>query len=354
MSYSVAEAYDMLAVYFQSFENAVIASREYTIRYPERRHFSRRVFVRLAKRLRETGQVLPIQPRNRSRKTRNEVSIINVLAYIEAYPRRSIRDIEKDLAVPRSVVQRILREERLHAYHVEFHQALRPLDFDRRLDFCNWMIEMLRENPNFLSQILWTDEATFTSSGEINSHNSHYWSANNPHWMVEIDTQNKFCVNVWCGIIKDKIIVFIFEETLNGERYLEFLSNDLGSLLDEVPLEIRTCMWLQHDGCPAHYALNVREYLDSHFHNKWIGRGSLFPWPPRSPDLTPLDFYLWGRLKEIVYHNRPTTRDDMILRIRNAIASITTAEIKNAVYGIKRRLQSCIYNDGGHFEHSLN
>lgn len=33
----------------------------------------------------------------------------------------------------------------------------------------------------------------------------------------------------------------------------------------------------------------------------WIGRGSPTPWPPRSPDLTPLDFYFWGCMKELVY-----------------------------------------------------
>ena len=66
--------------------------------------------------------------------------------------------MHRDLVVPRSVVHRILKEEKLHAYHVELHQALTPFDFDRRLDFCNWMLEITRENPNFLHQILWTDK----------------------------------------------------------------------------------------------------------------------------------------------------------------------------------------------------
>lgn len=353
MSYNVVEAYNMLAVYFQCFENPVIASREYAARYPERKHFSRRVFIRLARRLRETGQVLPIQAQNRIRRTRVEDNIINVLAYIEAYPKRSIRDIERDLVISRSVVHRILLEHKFHAYHVELHQALTPLDFDRRLDFCHWLLEMTRENQNFLNQILWTDEANFNSRGKVNLHNSHYWSKNNPYWMIEIDHQNQFSVNVWCGIIDGKIITFIFEETLNGARYLEFLINHLPNLLEEVPLETRVNMWLQHDGCSAHYALNVREYLNTQFPNRWIERGSLFPWPPRSPDLTVLDFYLWGRLKDIVYQTRPTTREDMIHRIRNAIASISVAEIETSVGATRRRLQSCIDNNGGHFEHLL-
>ncbi|KAJ4448366.1 hypothetical protein ANN_10382, partial [Periplaneta americana] len=38
------------------------------------------------------------------------------------------------------------------------------------------------------------------------------------------------------------------------------------------------------------------------FPDRWIGtRGGPNAWPPRSPDLNPLDFYLWGHLKSLVY-----------------------------------------------------
>ena len=45
----------------------------------------------------------------------------------------------------------------------------------------------------------------------------------------------------------------------------------------------------------------ARQFLNQHFANKWIGRGGPIAWPARSPDLNPLDFYLWGHLKSIVY-----------------------------------------------------
>lgn len=351
MSYTVAEAYDMLAIFFRSFENPVIASREYSLVYPERRQHSRMVFLRLSRRLRETGSLLPIPATNRRRRARNEENIINVLAYVEAHPHSSIRDMSRDLGASRSTIQRILKDHKMHPYHVQLHQALTALDFDRRLEFCEWMRNMLTDNPNFLSRILWTDEATFTSTGKVNLHNSHYWAENNPHWMIEIDQQHKFSVNVWCGIIEGKIITYIFEENLNGARYLDFLFNHLPVLLEDVSLETLRNMWFQHDGCPAHYARNVREYLDNQFPARWIGRGGPFAWPPRSPDLTVLDFYLWGRVKETVYTTRPTTREDMILRIQNAIQSISVAEIETAVSSTRRRFDMCIENNGGHFEH---
>ena len=46
------------------------------------------------------------------------------------------------------------------------------------------------------------------------------------------------------------------------------------------------------DGAPAHFARAPREVLDRWFPGRWIGRGGAVRWPARSPDLTPLDFYL--------------------------------------------------------------
>ncbi|GBN98620.1 hypothetical protein AVEN_272953-1 [Araneus ventricosus] len=57
----------------------------------------------------------------------------------------------------------------------------------------------------------------------------------------------------------------------------------------------------QQDGAPPHYGNIVREFLDATFPQRWIGRGAAMAWPPRSPDITPLDFYVWGYVKQHVY-----------------------------------------------------
>ncbi|GBN20491.1 hypothetical protein AVEN_134049-1 [Araneus ventricosus] len=48
----------------------------------------------------------------------------------------------------------------------------------------------------------------------------------------------------------------------------------------------------QQDGSPPPYGNIVREFLDTTFPQRWIGRGVVMAWPPRFPDITPLDFYL--------------------------------------------------------------
>ena len=63
-------------------------------------------------------------------------------------------------------------------------------------------------------------------------------------------------------------------------------------MLENVPRQFRQRLWFQHDGAPANFALDVREYLKNVFPNRWIGRGGPVQWPPRSPDLTPMDFFI--------------------------------------------------------------
>ena len=122
-------------------------------------------------------------------------------------------------------------------------------------------------------------------------------------------------------------------------------------LLDDVPRNVRLSMWLQQDGCPAHFALRARQVLDQLFPGRWIGRGGPVQWPARSPDLTPNDFFLWGRIKDIVYQERPTTRQDMQERIRAVCASLSSDELLRAINNVRSRSQRCVAQGGGHFEH---
>ena len=60
-------------------------------------------------------------------------------------------------------------------------------------------------------------------------------------------------------------------------------------------------------GPSAHYSKKVKDWLDTIFEDWWMGRGGSIPWPARSPDLTPLDFWIWGYLKNRVYGQQIST-----------------------------------------------
>jgi len=126
-------------------------------------------------------------------------------------------------------------------------------------------------------------------------------------------------VNVWCGVLGNKFIRrFVFDKNLTGNRYETFLRNQLPGLLEDILLMIRSQMYFQHDGAPPHYTRHVREYLNESFPNRRLGHGGPVAWPPRSPDLTPLDYYLWGHMKTLVYETKVQSR----AALRNCIFAV--------------------------------
>ena len=81
--------------------------------------------------------------------------------------------------------------------------------------------------------------------------------------------------------------------------------------------------YFQHDGAPPHSSREVRNFLNYRFPGQWIGRSGPHNWPARSPDLSPLDYCVWGRMTELVCSVKVVTRDAMLGRIFNAADRIT-------------------------------
>ena len=102
---------------------------------------------------------------------------------------------------------------------------------------------------------------------------------------------------------------------LNGYTYRQFLEHSLPDLLDDDLILTRHCMWFMHDGAPAHFSFQAREFLNHNYNNRWTGRGGTQPWPPRSPDLNSLDFFLWGHLKTLVYNTPINSEEELRTRI---------------------------------------
>lgn len=125
--------------------------------------------------------------------------------------------------------------------------------------------------------------------------------------------------------------------------------------MDDVPLRQRREIWFLHDGAPAHFFIAVREHLNRTFGQRWIGRGGPVAWPPRSPDLNPLDFYLWGHLKSLVYAVPINTREQLLERIQAGCQQIRNNP--GVFWRVRRswmrRARSCVESNGGHIEHLL-
>jgi len=83
---------------------------------------------------------------------------------------------------------------------------------------------------------------------------------------------------------------------------------------------------------------HVRRFLGAKFPNSWIGRGGPTPCPPRSPDITSLDFFLWGYVKDKVFSTPVPDITNLKARKTDAFATITEDMLENTWREIDYRL----------------
>lgn len=353
--YTKNEYANMHYIYGECRGNAAAAAALYRERYPNARHPDHRVFVRLHNSLCEgrfpgTGPGGALEGRPHAIEREEEV-----LEEFEADSSLSVREVARHIGISKSTVHNIAKLYQLHPYHVQRVQTLQPRDYAAREFFCRTMLRMMREDHNFYNSILWSDESSCTKDGFMNQHNLHSWQIENPHAAREGKSQYRFKINLWTGILDGQIIgPYELPGTLNSEMYLNFLQNELPILLENIQIPIRRIMWLQNDGCSAHYAMRVRNFLNEAYPRRWIGRLGPILWPPRSPDLNPLDFFYWGCLKQMVYRRPVGDIQELRERINTAAQEISHSGCARQIKAsFKKRCRKCIAVGGGHFEHLL-
>lgn len=139
-----------------------------------------------------------------------------------------------------------------------------------------------------------------------------------------------------------------FVETMNGARYLQLLQQRFAPVVQE--WQGFNDMIFMQDGATPHWDVNVRNWLNVNFRDRWMGRGSWnLPWPPYSPDLTPCDYFLWGHIKDLVYTTQPSL-NDLQARIQEAFDNLPQEMINRAIDEYPRRLERCIDIDGQNVE----
>ncbi|KOC69520.1 hypothetical protein WH47_05463 [Habropoda laboriosa] len=97
-------------------------------------------------------------------------------------------------------------------------------------------------------------------------------------------------------------------------------------------------IWFKQDGATCHTSKETVALLKEMFNGRVISRGGDINWPPRSCDLTPLDFFLWGFLKSKVYANNPKTIDELKNNIAAAINEIEFQLCENVLENWAKRI----------------
>ncbi|GFT13946.1 uncharacterized protein TNCV_2615841 [Trichonephila clavipes] len=97
-------------------------------------------------------------------------------------------------------------------------------------------------------------------------------------------------------------------------------------------------LWFQQDGETCHTARATIDLLKDTFGDRLISRFGPVNWPPRSCDLTPLDSFLWGYVKSLVYADKPQTLDPLEDNIRRVIADIRPQMLEKVIENWTSRL----------------
>lgn len=351
-SVSVNDRISIIKCYYTSGSSARAALRKFkTERHLIKDPFTTQYIQQLVTKFETTGSVI-----DKPKSGRPSLQDDRVAAVEEACRRdvseigcNSTRRISRATNIPHTSVYHILRDKlRLYPYKFSMLQELKSTDAPLRLHFANWLLE----NSEMLDTIMWTDECHFYMNGAINTKNCVIWSDENPRAYRSLPLHSGK-VTVWIGISKHCVIQpFIFEDTVNGERYLNMLNDHLLPELRRVR-KVRSTIFMQ-DGAPAHILNGVKQFLTQHFGDRIISRHFPNFWPPRSPDLNPCDYWLWGYLQSKVYQRiPPKDKNELILRIREAIRNITKEMTAAAIDNVLKRLQAVVDERGGHFQHLL-
>ncbi|GFX41949.1 uncharacterized protein TNCV_3677611 [Trichonephila clavipes] len=205
-----------------------------------------------------------------------------------------------------------LFSDNLVALHFKYDQARRR--------FVEWAQNEIAVVPDFHKRIWFSDEAHFWLNGYVNKQNCRIWSEANPQVYVETPLHPEK-LTVWCASWVGGIIGPYFFK--NDEGHNVTINGAV------VPTRRRaTC----------HAARATIDLLKDSLGDRLISRFGPVNWPPRSCDLTPLDYFLWGCVKSLVYADKPQTLDHLEDNIRRVIADIRPQMLEKVIENWTSRL----------------
>ena len=239
-----------------------------------------------------------------------------------------------------------------HPYQMIRRHQLLPGDLPRRFRFCHWLLD---KNERFLDDLIIGDESGFSLNASVNTHNIREYCPRGEHPLdfeyVRNDDRHK--LTVWVGLMGNGTIIgpFFFRQSIDGEDYLNMIDEEMRRYRGRRNNQFRRIWWAQ-DGAPPHRRRFVTDRLAELFGDRVIALNHAVEWPPRSPDLTPLDFFLWGYLKSKVYQTPPANLEELEQRIRHEIDTLRQdrALVRRAVFDMLRRVRVCSQRNGGHVE----
>lgn len=350
MAYSLEQKWFIVKTYIET-KSETVTVRKFLTSFGRRT--SRQYVHGLVNKLKTKGTINNI-PRAKKSLVKDEDFLAEIKNRLAA--RTSLRKVAREIGFSLTTVQKASKNiTRLHPYRLRILKELKSEDKPLRVNFANWFLD----NSGRLfdaSLFFFSDESNFYLDGTVNAKNCVYWACEPPEDHFAETTLNIQKIGVWAAMSSAFIIgPYFFTGNMNGDVYRQFLDRfhtELDNLFGD---EVQNC-WFQQDGASSHTARESRTKCSEHFGGNVVGKLFEHQWPPRSPDLSLLDFFLWGVLKEKVFSEpKATTLTDLKNKITAAFdeMKIETAMLNRAWECLLYRCQLVINKNGAHIEKTV-
>ena len=240
----------------------------------------------------------------------------------------SLAEISQGNNISISTAWRILRK-RLNWYPYKPH-AVVPLSLAHkaaRKTFCKCLLE---QPEGFEENVIWSDEKWFMLKQSPNKQNERFWYPFDPEIEREGRVQGGLNVMAWAGLVNGKVIIHWFDAnvSVNGETYLEMLKSVVWPKVGRAVTSRQ--IWFQQDGASVHTTLQAGAWLQQRFGQRVISRHTDHPWPAKSPDLSPLDYWFWSVAMRELTRVPPSSIEEMKATVEGFADSLDLEEVLKA------------------------
>lgn len=352
----------MLTTYFKHGESVAEVLRKWRTFYGPGQKPSRSCVEKLVKRFYETGSVADnIEAKKTKRVTVRTPEMIDAARDILINNSSiSVSELARELDTSQSSAYKMMRKDlNLHPYKVQMLQRIDQASEEKRMQFATDFCELIDTGKVDINKIIFTDEAHFWLDGYVNSQNYRIWGSEKPE-MPRTKPLHPKKVTVWAGITGSGLLGPIFfreRETVTAASYQKVLAVALAEAESKGWTQ-ESWHW-QQDGATPHCTTENLQFINDAFEGRVISRkfpqkfGKGIEWPPYSPDLSPMDFFLWGSIKDKVYKKMPQDLVELQARIEREMRSVTRATCVRTMANFEKRLRLVISKEGSHVEDIL-
>uniref|UniRef100_A0A4Y0BF18 Tc1-like transposase DDE domain-containing protein n=1 Tax=Anopheles funestus TaxID=62324 RepID=A0A4Y0BF18_ANOFN len=280
---------------------------------------------------------------------RTDAFLADLQARVMENPGIGIRPLARAMGVAPSTMKMALNDDlRYFSYKRRRGQLLTEKGRERRLGNAKTLLNLLKHPVEPGTLWFFSSEKNFCQDQKVNTQNNRwlaYCAADVPRV-----PQTKFpqTVMVFSCVSSEGDVMppHFFEQGLrqNADGYISMLDTFVKPWITRVA-NGRPYVF-QQDSAPCHTASKTIKWLAANF-NDFTGPNV---WPPSSPDLNPMDYFVWGAVERDTNRTSSNTKAELMAKIRSVFAALPRETVARACSRLQRRVEAVIEAEGGYFE----